>query len=423
MVAHTAPLVQTSATYLTSSSRSNKPMPKSTRRRRSRPSRHGSAPSKPKNNHSSSQGHNRTKKLAIIKSRHRQHIMANLAASKARRARWAEIALGTQRIVMGDGKYVEERTCVPSSLPSPLLTEPFSEGSVALPVVHDIGLQIQFSRQGTQFYPHYSEHLAKWYIAPQVKDSQTSPTTTIEFTSMSPLSTARSITRTSAVGVLSFASAKRPGGGYLNGGDEQEERLARSTALVASLTAPAGLNFYEELRRFASEDGSGLQAHSVLYSPGVSVIRSDDERDDGKFIEPYAVDIVSAVPVNAAAVRRRYHVTESDSQMFEDGIRTATKERLARVLRVFEDHGDRQLVLGAFGCGSNENNVEMIAEIWAELLVTGPSSPEEGKARFANVFESIVFAIPPRLIERFKTAFDMRVFEAEVEKAASDEDD
>ena len=95
------------------------------------------------------------------------------------------------------------------------------------------------------------------------------------------------------------------------------------------------------------------------------------------------------------------------------------KERMARALRIFEDKGTRIVVLGAFGCGSFQNNVETIASIWAELLVCGQQ--EEGvsrPARYKDVFDRVVFAVPGKLYEPFKAAFDMRVFEAEVAAAA-----
>ena len=49
------------------------------------------------------------------------------------------------------------------------------------------------------------------------------------------------------IGVLNFASAKRPGGGFLNGSAAQEESLARSSALYVSLQQQPV--FYAEHRR------------------------------------------------------------------------------------------------------------------------------------------------------------------------------
>jgi len=166
----------------------------------------------------------------------------------------------------------------------------------------------------------------------------------------------------------------------------------------------------------------------MVYSPGVVVLRADADEDTsedgvgGAFIEPYTIDVVSAVPVNAAEVRAKHLILPSEREFFENGIRAAMKERMARVLRLFEERGNRTLVLGAFGCGSNENKIEMVAGIWAELLVCGDGVGQDGiaqEARFKNVFDRVVFAVPGKQFESFKKAFDMRVFEAEVAIAAS----
>lgn len=227
-------------------------------------------------------------------------------------------------------------------------------------------------------------------------------------------------TPTTAIGVLAFASAKKPGGGFLHGGDEQDERIARLSALVASLRTPAAQPFYREHRRHWAEDGSGLHDHSLVYSPSVVVFRADaddagaEDADavGGAFIPPYAVNVVSAVPVNAAAVRAKHVIRAGEQAFFEQGIRGAMKERMARVLRAFEVHGDRTLVLGSFGSGSNENNVETIGAVWAELLVCD-------EARFRDVFDRVVFAVPGKAYGAFKRGWEMRILEAQVAEAAA----
>ncbi|KIP01119.1 hypothetical protein PHLGIDRAFT_38396 [Phlebiopsis gigantea 11061_1 CR5-6] len=327
--------------------------------------------------------------------------MLAIAALKATRQRWAAIAEETRRIVTGDGTL-----------------QSFS---------------VQLSVQSTTFYPHHSGSLAQW-AATSRRASAATGATTIDFLHCSTLTAARlsaptstqPVAGSSKLGVLSFASPKKPGGGYLHGGDEQEEVIARLSSLVASLNSPAARGFYEEHKKYRTEDGSGLHDHSMVYSPGVVVFRADADDDvysapddavGGAFISPYTVDVLSAVPVNAAAVRSKHTILPSERQFFEDGIRQVAKERMARALRVFEERGDRTLILGAFGCSSSENNVETIAAIWAELLVCGDGS-EVGEARFKDVFDRVVFAVPGKRFAQFKDAFEMRVFEDEVAKAA-----
>lgn len=352
--------------------------------------------------------------------------------------------------MLRDGKYVEEHRvpAVSTAIAQLPAKEHDTDSGHSLSVTHDVSAQISLSCQGTAFYPHYSEPLASWKLR---HSAATGTTTTIEFTHSTTLTAARRLKRTlphlhthnpssltlTTLGVLSFASRKRPGGGFLHGGDEQDESIARLSSLVASLGAPAAKEFYKEHKKYWVEDGSGLQDHAMVYSPGVVVIRTefDDARvaddsaavpDDavgGAFIPPYTINVLSSVPVNAAAVRGKHTILPSERQFFEDGIREAMKERMARALRVFEEQGDKVLVLGAFGCGTNENKVDMVARVWAELLVCGDSKDSaEGRknkraARFKDVFERIVFAIPGKLFEPFKEAFQMRIFEEELAAA------
>lgn len=212
---------------------------------------------------------------------------------------------------------------------------------------------------------------------------------------------------------MSFASPKKPGNGYLSGSDEQEARLARSTSLIDSLNSDAAADFYREHRRL--DDGSGLHDHALLYSPGVVVIRNqDDESPARAFAPPYRVDVVSAVPVNAAAIRARHAINTEDAPEFAAGIRTAMRERMARTLHAFRLRGTTHVVLGAFGASSSQVPASDVSRIWAELLMCGdaPGSP----APFKNAFESVVFAISGRTMDVFKEAYEMRLFEADVER-------
>lgn len=387
----------------------------------------------------------------------RQRRQLAFAAQRKKRSEWVEMAHDTQRIVLGDGKYITQRLSThspPSVAPSPFqyamsvaVVNP--QGNTLPNEVHsfyDISPQIVISQQGTTFYPHCSPDLANWRGSRA--SAPTSESSTVRFVPKSTLTAARHLisentrlTRqypnalpTSSVGVLSFASAKRPGGGFLHGGDEQEETLARSTSLVASLRSAQAKEFYRTHRKFLNADGAGLHDHSMVYSPGVVAFRRDD--DDGidvdppsyssSTIAPFLINVLSSVPVNAAAIGQNYLITSSESHVFEEGIRNTMRDRMARALRIFEIRGDRALVLGAFGCGSSQNSVEMVAELWAELLICGTrEGKEEGKeetkpAKFKGVFEEIVFAVPGKIFVPFKRTFEMKVLEMEVISATSE---
>ena len=62
------------------------------------------------------------------------------------------------------------------------------------------------------------------------------------------------------------------------------------------------------------------------------------------------------------------------------------RERMARILYLFERQGVRKVVLGSFGTGVFGNDVALVAGIWRELLTAD-------RARFRQSFTEIVFAI------------------------------
>jgi uncharacterized protein (TIGR02452 family) len=93
---------------------------------------------------------------------------------------------------------------------------------------------------------------------------------------------------------LNFASAKNPGGGFLNGSQAQEESLARASGLYPCISPVTG--YYATNRNHAS----CLYTDNMIYSPAVPVIRDDEDR---LLAVPYAVSMITAPAVNAGAVR------------------------------------------------------------------------------------------------------------------------
>lgn len=173
------------------------------------------------------------------------------------------------------------------------------------------------------------------------------------------------------IGVLNFASAKNPGGGFLKGAHAQEESLARSSGLYNSLLTCRSYYDYHRSRK-----SDLLYSDRMIYSPRCPVFR----KDDGTLLaEPYLVDFITSPAPNAGAIYRneRHNVPK---------IEAALKERGSKVLALAAHHGCDVLVLGAWGCGVFRNDPVMVANMFREHL--GPDGPFYG--RFRKVLFSVL---------------------------------
>jgi uncharacterized protein (TIGR02452 family) len=170
------------------------------------------------------------------------------------------------------------------------------------------------------------------------------------------------------VAALNFASAKNPGGGFLNGSQAQEESLARSSALHASLLK--AWPFYERHRASPSL----LYSDAIILSPGCPVIRDDE----GTLLEvPRLVNfITSAAPNAGAAASNR----PAELPLIPDVFRRRTEY----VLALAASQGYRRLVLGAWGCGVFRNDPRVVAAAFANHLRHG---------LWAGRFERVVFSV------------------------------
>ncbi len=184
-------------------------------------------------------------------------------------------------------------------------------------------------------------------------------------------------------GVLNFASAKNPGGGFLNGAMAQEESLAASGCLYRTLLA------HEEYYAGNRVCGTMMYTDHAIFSPDVIFFR------DGRFSllkEPVRASVLTLPAVNMGQViRRGEDIGEAERVM---------RRRMMLALAVFADQGCRHLVLGAYGCGVFCNDPQKVARWWKELLAE----------HFPSAFETIVFAVldrsaDGRCIGVFETTF------------------
>ena len=205
------------------------------------------------------------------------------------------------------------------------------------------------------------------------------PPVLFEVVNATTLQAARELLRedpSTRVMALNFASAKNPGGGFLNGSQAQEESLARASGLYACI-APLQ-EYYEANRR----SWSCLYTDHMIYSPDVPVFRDDD---DVLLDEPYPVSFVTAPAVNAGVVRSREPQNVGRIQL-------VMRARVESVLNIAVANGHESVVLGAWGCGVFRNDPAQIAEVFARQL------QEDG--RFQSAFRKVVFAVLDRTADR-----------------------
>ena len=265
------------------------------------------------------------------------------------------------------------------------------------PTTHNIRQSADDTVHGTAYFTPDSTWLKSWWQGPPLRVAAerhgNRSKVAVQIKKMSTLEGARYLSQThpaSKIGVLNFASATKPGGGFINGASAQEESIARSSTLYLSLQTPQARPFYELHDR---DDKGGYYSHAMIYSPSVAIFRDDN----GNWLCPYHVDIVTSPAVNAGLVRKLRYGRWPDT---ERRILLVMKERMGRILALFERSGTRNLVLGSFGTGVFQNDVGSLAKIWRELL----SAPG---ARFAHSFDQVIFAIPDSYTGRkFETNFN-----------------
>lgn len=167
------------------------------------------------------------------------------------------------------------------------------------------------------------------------------------------------------IGVLNFASAKNPGGGFINGAMAQEESLAASSTLYRTLTVHEA---YYKANRASS---SMAYTDHGIYSPDVVFFR------DGGFrlTLPVKASVLTLPAVNLGQVLQKGQ---------DEGVaRRVMKRRMALALAIFAEQGAKTLVLGAYGCGVFRNDPRDVAVWWKELL-------EEGMGRYFDLVDHAV---------------------------------
>ncbi len=172
------------------------------------------------------------------------------------------------------------------------------------------------------------------------------------------------------LGCLNFASAKHPGGGFTWGTMAQEEALAYSSILYASLDAAPW--FYESHMELEKGGHPPLYTDSVIVSPFVTFFRNDQF---GFLDQPFSATVLTCAAPKTVDIMDKF-------PKFLHQVKPVFEQRMERMFRVAIDAGITHFVLGAWGCGVFKNDPEMVATLFKENL-----------EKYGKYFDHIVFAI------------------------------
>lgn len=172
------------------------------------------------------------------------------------------------------------------------------------------------------------------------------------------------------LGLLNFASARNPGGGFLNGAKAQEEDLCRCSGLYPCLLQC--MDYYEANRG----QSSLLYTDHAIFSPKVPFFKTSGT---GELLPaPFLASVITMPAPNSGPFLDDN--PKGGRQLEETFLR-----RWENVLRVARDQGVTKLILGAWGCGAFRGDPLMASKTARQAIIG-----DGGK------LDEIVFAIPNR---------------------------
>ena len=165
--------------------------------------------------------------------------------------------------------------------------------------------------------------------------------------------------------VLNFASYNNPGGNFINGSKAQEECLCHESYLYNVLKQHMG---YYKINR--KNKNKCLYTDRALYSPNVRFTKE---------CKDVFCDVITCAAPNKTAAQKYYNVSDEENS-------EVLKERIEFILKIAQDNGVDNLILGAYGCGVFGQDPLEVAKIFKEFL--------SGKYK---CFNKVIFAIPNKL--------------------------
>lgn len=147
---------------------------------------------------------------------------------------------------------------------------------------------------------------------------------------------------------LNFASAHKPGGGYVTGAVAQEESVCRASGLYYTIKDVS--EYYEQNGRHKTSD----YTDGMIYSENVPVVRDDS----GALLRtPVLCDFITSPAVNKGAARL------PDSE-----VNAKMKQRIEKIITLAASKKPDVVILGAFGCGVFRNRREDVLPLFEAAI-------------------------------------------------------
>lgn len=187
--------------------------------------------------------------------------------------------------------------------------------------------------------------------------------------------------------VLNMANRQHPGGSVITGSMAQEEHLFRCSSYYLAMfpyyykySQMYDVKYYRDFYPLDKNYGG-------LYTPNVTVFRDGVESGYAFLKKPFNVNFI------AVAAMRNPQLIDSwvkevsywrGTKRIADHLVEPMRNKIRTIFRIAIDNGQRNLVLGALGCGAFHNPPHHVAELFRNVLC---------EQEFIGAFERITFAV------------------------------
>lgn len=162
---------------------------------------------------------------------------------------------------------------------------------------------------------------------------------------------------------LNFANAMFAGGGYILGGDAQEESLCRASMLYYTIRTQK--KYYRANRFHILPD----YTDNMIYSRNVPIIRDDSDR---LLDNPSKCDFITCPAVNRTFAKFIFTDKKINDKM---------TVRINKIISLAVSNKPDVIILGAFGCGVFGNKRETVFRIFENAV--NSFVPDDIKVIFA----------------------------------------